>query len=166
MPRGSSPGGPDARRLRRRVRLLGLRDFGTARHDTSFGPDPYGTWELVRAGQDNPVHALRLAPARQDAPTVAAVGAVLGGLWTMECSYVRLITLAEETGPLLSHHRPAPADVAPVRSVLTFSGGGRVKAAENRSPSGRPPWCTARHESTRPGREPAYSRQVSATQPV
>ncbi|MFJ4682832.1 hypothetical protein [Streptomyces sp. NPDC088789] len=45
---------------------------------------------------------------------------MLGGLWTMECSYVRPITLAEETGPLLSHHRPAPADVAPVRSVLTL----------------------------------------------
>ena len=65
-------------------RFLALaRDFGIAQHDSVF-TDDLPTFELIRAEQDNLVQALRHGLDRRDAATVAAVSAVLGGLWMAE----------------------------------------------------------------------------------
>lgn len=96
------------------------REFGITHHDAPFGPEPVASWQLIRAEQDNLVQALRLALARDDADTVAAVAAVLSSLWTTEADYTRLMALADDTAPLLSRHRPAPAYVEPTRTALTL----------------------------------------------
>ncbi|MCL8009664.1 BTAD domain-containing putative transcriptional regulator [Streptomyces sp. AS02] len=102
-------------------RFLGwAREFGVTYHDAPFGTDPITSWGLIRAEQDNLVHALRLALARDDADTVAAVAAVLGSLWATEANYTRLMALAEDTARLLSHYRPGPAYVEPTRTVLAM----------------------------------------------
>ncbi|MFD3998578.1 ATP-binding protein [Streptomyces sp. NPDC058583] len=99
------------------------RDFGLAHHDAPFGPDAYGAWRRIRSEQDNLTRALRLAldsDGVPDAPTVIATAAVLGSLWTTEANYARLIALAEDTGHLLSHYRPAPPYVEVTRTIATL----------------------------------------------
>ncbi|SEB95193.1 BTAD domain-containing putative transcriptional regulator [Streptomyces sp. PAN_FS17] len=96
------------------------REFGVTHHDAPFGPEPLASWQLIRAEQDNLVQALRLALARDDADTVAAVAAVLSALWTTEANYTRLMALADETAPLLARHRPAPAYVEQTRTALAL----------------------------------------------
>ncbi|WP_131732398.1 AfsR/SARP family transcriptional regulator [Actinomadura formosensis] len=101
--------------------LAWARDFGTAHHEALFGDDPSAPWERVRAEQDNLVQALRHGLARGDVPAVAAVTAVLAGLWTLESAYGRMIVLAEETAGPLSRFRPGPDDVEVTRTALTLS---------------------------------------------
>jgi predicted ATPase/DNA-binding SARP family transcriptional activator len=100
--------------------LAWARHFGTAHHDALFGPDPFGSVDLVRAEQDNLAQAIRYGLARADAGTVAAASAVLASLWTIESSYARLTALAAESARLLSHYRPEPALVEPTRTTLTL----------------------------------------------
>ncbi|GGX23612.1 ATP-binding protein [Streptomyces chartreusis] len=96
------------------------REFGVTHHDAPFGAEPVASWQLIRAEQDNLVQALRLALARDDADTSAAVAAVLSALWTTEANYTRLMALADDTAPLLARHRPAPAYVEPTRTALAL----------------------------------------------
>ncbi|MFJ8537858.1 ATP-binding protein [Streptomyces sp. NPDC093591] len=102
--------------------LRWARDFGAAHHDAPFGTDPFASWHLIRAEQDNLVHALRPALGLADADTVAAVTAVLGSLWSTEAStnYARLIALMADTAPLLSHYRPGPEYVEPARTATAL----------------------------------------------
>ncbi|MEU9009427.1 BTAD domain-containing putative transcriptional regulator [Streptomyces sp. NPDC048479] len=95
-------------------------DFGATHHDALFGPDPFVSWELIRAEQDNLVQALRLGLARGDGATVAATTAVLGSLWTTEANYTRLVPLTQDTGPLLSHFRPGPGLVEATRTAAVM----------------------------------------------
>jgi predicted ATPase len=97
--------------------LAWAREFGRARHDVLFSPDPMDAWHRIRAEQDNLVLALRLALARSDAPATAAVTAVLASLWATDTHYDRLAALAAETGGPLSRFRPGPADLEPARSA-------------------------------------------------
>ncbi|MGW3030656.1 ATP-binding protein [Streptomyces sp. NPDC001178] len=102
-------------------RFLGwAREFGVAHHDAPFGTDPFASWQQIRAEQDNLVHALRLALARDDLDTVAAVTAVLGGLWTTETNYPRMIALTADTARPLSHYRPGPEYVEPTRTAAAL----------------------------------------------
>ncbi|MQS36160.1 ATP-binding protein [Streptomyces katsurahamanus] len=96
------------------------RDFGRAHHDTPFGADPIGSWRLIKAEQDNLVAALRLGIARDDGAVVAAVTAVLAALWTSESSYARLSALTQDTGRLLSHHRPEPDGIEVLRTAASL----------------------------------------------
>ncbi|MGW0659292.1 ATP-binding protein [Streptodolium elevatio] len=97
--------------------LYWARDFGRARHDTLFTADPWDAWALIKAEQDNLVLSLRHALARSDGPAIAAVAAVLASLWASDNNFARLAALAADTGPPLSHFRPGPEDVEPVRSA-------------------------------------------------
>ncbi|WP_328941888.1 AfsR/SARP family transcriptional regulator [Streptomyces sp. NBC_00250] len=99
------------------------RDFGLAHHDAPFGADAYAAWRSIRSEQDNLTRALRLAldsDGVPDLPTVTAIAAVLGSLWTTEANYVRLTVLAEDTGHLLSHYRPTPPYVEPTRTIAAL----------------------------------------------
>jgi predicted ATPase/DNA-binding SARP family transcriptional activator len=100
--------------------LAWARDFGVAHHESLFGADPFSSVERVRAEQDNLVQALRYGLAHADGATVAAMSAVLGGLWTIESNYPRLTTLAEETAWVLSHFQPGPDLVEVTRTALTL----------------------------------------------
>ncbi|MFF8729016.1 ATP-binding protein [Streptomyces sp. NPDC015171] len=100
--------------------LAWARDFGRAHHDVLFGGDPVPAWLRIRAEQDNLVRALRLALARSDGPSTAAVTAVLASLWAIDSHYTRLVSLIAETGGPLSRFRPSPdspEDVEAVRSA-------------------------------------------------
>ncbi|MEU6253589.1 BTAD domain-containing putative transcriptional regulator [Streptomyces sp. NPDC047043] len=96
------------------------RGFGVAHHDAPFGTDPFASWQQIRAEQDNLVQALRLALAREDLDTVATVTAVLGGLWTTETNYPRMIALTEDAARPLSHYRPGPEYVEPARTAAAL----------------------------------------------
>ncbi|MFD4559231.1 BTAD domain-containing putative transcriptional regulator [Streptomyces sp. NPDC058469] len=100
--------------------LVWARDFGVAYHDVLFGSDSQAAWERIKVEQDNLVAALRHALARTDNPATAAVTAVLAGLWSTGTNYPRLMALAEDTGPALSHYHPAPdyVEVARTAAVL------------------------------------------------
>jgi hypothetical protein len=100
--------------------LAWARDFGVAHHDAAFGADPFAPLERIRAEQDNLAQALRYALARADGGTVAATGAVLGGLWIVESNYQRVMTLASETGRVLSHFRPGPDLLEATRTALAL----------------------------------------------
>jgi predicted ATPase/DNA-binding SARP family transcriptional activator len=101
--------------------LAWAREFGAAHHEALFGAEPFAPVERVRVEQDNLQQALRHGLARRDGPAVAAVTAVLGGVWTLEAAYSRLLALAEETAGLLSRHRPGPGDVETTRTALALS---------------------------------------------
>ncbi|WP_433384420.1 ATP-binding protein [Micromonospora sp. KLBMP9576] len=104
-----------------RAAFLGwARDFGLAHHESLLGATAFAAAGLVRAEQDNLVQALRYAVADNDGPTVAATSAVLAALWTMDVNHSRMLTLAEETGPVLSHFRPPPPFVAVTRTVAAL----------------------------------------------
>ncbi|WP_406441654.1 AfsR/SARP family transcriptional regulator [Streptomyces sp. NBC_01613] len=100
--------------------LCWARDFGVAHHDVPFRADPFAPWQLIRAEQDNLVQALRLALAREDHDTMAAVTAVLGGVWIVEGNYARLIALTGDTARPLSHYRPGPRYVEPTRTAAAM----------------------------------------------
>jgi predicted ATPase/DNA-binding SARP family transcriptional activator len=100
--------------------LAWARDFGLARYEPLFGTEPVPVAEQVRAEQDNLMQALRYAVARADGPTVVAVAAALGSLWTLEARYARILTLADETAWLLSHFRPEPEFVEATRTAATL----------------------------------------------
>ncbi|HWO67344.1 MAG TPA: BTAD domain-containing putative transcriptional regulator [Umezawaea sp.] len=95
------------------------RAFGTTHHEPLLGSDPYDAVTAVRAEQENLLQALRTALDRDDRATVAAVVAVLGGLWTLRSDHARLTTLIRRTAWSLSHHRPDPDDVEVTRTALT-----------------------------------------------
>jgi len=100
--------------------LAWARDFGVARHDSVLTGDDLPAFELIRAEQDNLVQALRHGLDRQDAGTVAAVSAVLGGLWSVESSFARLTALAGDTGRILPPFRPETALVEATRTSLVL----------------------------------------------
>ncbi|MCS7475614.1 ATP-binding protein [Umezawaea endophytica] len=95
------------------------RAFGTTHHAPLLGSDPYTAVTAVQAEQENLLQALRAALDRDDRPTVAAVVAVLGGLWTLRSDHARLTTLFRRTVSALSRFRPAPAHVEVTRAALT-----------------------------------------------
>ncbi|MFC6015907.1 ATP-binding protein [Plantactinospora solaniradicis] len=95
------------------------RAFGMANHANLFGADPYETASAVQAEQENLLQALRLALGRDDRPTVAAIAAVLGGLWSLRSDHPRLTTLVRQTSWPLSHYRPEPAFAEVTRTALT-----------------------------------------------
>ncbi len=95
------------------------RDFGAAHHDSIF-TDDLPAFELIRAEQDNLIQALRHGLDRGDAGTVAAVSAVLGGLWVAEGSFARVIVLAGDMARILPPFRPEPALVEATRSSLVL----------------------------------------------
>jgi hypothetical protein len=66
------------------------------------------------------VLALRLGFGRNDAATIAAVSAVLGGLWTAESNFARLAALASDTIRVLPPFRPEPALVEATRTSLVL----------------------------------------------
>ncbi|WP_406355294.1 ATP-binding protein [Streptomyces sp. NBC_00658] len=96
------------------------RDFGRTRHEAVLDAGSVADLDRIRVEQDNLVHALRLAQARADMPTVAAVTAVLAGAWNLESNYARTVTLFEEIGPLLSRFRPGPDDVEVTRTAAVL----------------------------------------------
>jgi predicted ATPase/DNA-binding SARP family transcriptional activator/tetratricopeptide (TPR) repeat protein len=100
------------------------REFGVAQHDVLFGPEPRAARERIRAEQENLVAALRHALARSDAPAVAALTAVLATLWSTDSTFPRLAQLAADTGPLLSHYRPAPEHVEVARAAAVVCAAG------------------------------------------
>ncbi|MFA1549327.1 ATP-binding protein [Actinomadura chokoriensis] len=101
--------------------LAWAREFGAAHHDSLFGAEPIAPLQRVQIEQDNLLQALRHGLDRRDGAAVAAVSAVLAGLWTMESAYTRMIVLAEETAGLLSRFRPGPEDVEVTRTALALS---------------------------------------------
>ena len=100
--------------------LAWARDFGVAHHDSVLTGDDLPAFELIRAEQDNLVQALRHGLDRQDAGTVAAVSAVLGGLWSTESSFARLAALAGDTARILPLFRPESALVEATRTSLVL----------------------------------------------
>lgn len=100
--------------------LAWARDFGVAYHDWLFGSEPPAARERIKAEQDNLVPALRHALARTDGPTIAALTAVLAALWSTESNYLRLATLATDTGPPLSHYYPEPEYVEVARAAAVL----------------------------------------------
>jgi predicted ATPase/DNA-binding SARP family transcriptional activator len=100
--------------------LAWARDFGVARHDLVLSSDDLPGFEMVRAEQDNLVQALRHGLGRSDAGTVAAVSAVLGGLWLVEASFARTIALAGDTVRILPSFRPEPDLVEATRTSLVL----------------------------------------------
>ena len=100
--------------------LAWARDFGVAHHDLVPTTDDLPALDLIRAEQDNLVQALRYGLDREDTGTVAAVSAVLGGLWMAESSFARLIALAGDTVGILPPFRPEPALVEATRASLVL----------------------------------------------
>ncbi len=100
--------------------LAWARDFGVAHHDSVFTSDDLQAFELIRAEQDNLVQALRHGLDHSDAGTVAAVSAVLGGLWMIESSFARLADLAGDMVRILPPFRPEPALVEAARTSLVL----------------------------------------------
>jgi len=100
--------------------LAWARDFGVAHHDSVLTCDDLPAFELVRAEQDNLVQALGYGLGRKDGATVAAVSAVLGGLWAVESSFARLTALAGDTARILPPFRPEPALVETTRTSLVL----------------------------------------------
>ncbi len=100
--------------------LAWARDFGVAHHDSVLTGDDLPAFELVRAEQDNLVQASRHGLDRRDAGTVAAVSAVLGGLWSAESSFGRLTALAGDTARILPPFRPETGLVEATRTSLVL----------------------------------------------
>ncbi|MEW2403072.1 BTAD domain-containing putative transcriptional regulator [Streptomyces sp. NPDC046862] len=94
------------------------REFGREHQATVFAADSPAALERLRGEQDNLLHALRLALTRADGPTVAAVTALLGGVWTIESNFTRLVRLCDETASFLPRFRPGPADLDATRTAL------------------------------------------------
>ncbi|MFI0717691.1 ATP-binding protein [Streptomyces sp. NPDC021224] len=97
--------------------LAWARDFGRTEHGVLFGADPFDSWDRVRAEQDNLALALRHALARGDGASIASAAAVLGAIWSTGSNYGRLVALAADTGPPLSHYVPEPEYVEVARAA-------------------------------------------------
>jgi predicted ATPase len=95
--------------------------FGVAHHADLFGDRAFDAATTIRAEQENLLQALRPALSRDDRPAIAAITAVLGGLWAVEGSPARLRALLDQTSWPLSHYRPAPELVATTRTALTVA---------------------------------------------
>jgi predicted ATPase/DNA-binding SARP family transcriptional activator len=108
------------------------RDFGVAHHDLVLTGDDLPGFERVRAEQDNLVQALRYGLSREDAGTVAAVSAALGGLWMVEASFARVIAVAGDTIRILPRFRPDARLVEATRTSLVL---GAVSGFLLRGPS-------------------------------
>ncbi|WP_210589232.1 BTAD domain-containing putative transcriptional regulator [Streptomyces sp. GESEQ-35] len=101
--------------------LSWARDFGTANHDVLYGPEPRAGWTRIRAEQDNLVLAQRHALSRGNAAVLAPVTAVLASLWATGSNYPRLVALAKDSGPPLSHYYPdRPEDIEAARAAATL----------------------------------------------
>jgi predicted ATPase/DNA-binding SARP family transcriptional activator len=100
--------------------LAWARDFGVAYHDSVLTRADLPAFELIRAEQDNLIQALRHGLGRKDAGAVAAVSAVLGGLWSVEASFGRLTALAADTARILPRFRPEPDLVEATRASLVL----------------------------------------------
>lgn len=100
--------------------LAWARDFGVVHHACVLIGGDLPTFELLRAEQDNLVQALRYGLSRKDAGTVAAVSAVLGGLWTVEGNFARLIALAGDMVRTLPGFRPDAGLVEATRTSLVL----------------------------------------------
>jgi predicted ATPase/DNA-binding SARP family transcriptional activator len=100
--------------------LAWARDFAVARHDSLLTDDSLPAFELVRAEQDNLVQALRYALDRRDAGTVAAMSAVLGGLWMVESNFARLTAMAGDTVRILPGFRPDTTLIEATRTSLVL----------------------------------------------
>lgn len=98
--------------------LAWAHEFGREHQATVLAADSPAALERVRGEQDNLLHALRLALTRADGPTVAAVTAVLGGVWTIESNFTRMVRLCDETASFLPRFRPGPADLDATRAAL------------------------------------------------
>ncbi|WP_328634740.1 ATP-binding protein [Streptomyces sp. NBC_00356] len=96
------------------------REFGGAHYDTLLGPRSPVTRELIKSEQDNLVAALRLALARGEGSTTAAVTAVLAALWSTDSDFARLFALAADTGAPLSRYRPEPEYVEVARAAAVL----------------------------------------------
>ncbi|RSM86613.1 LuxR family transcriptional regulator [Kibdelosporangium aridum] len=103
--------------------LAWTRHFGQTNHESLFRANPFAAADVIRAEQDNLMHALRIGLANNDAPTVAATAAVLAALWTVESNYPRMYALTKETAWILSHYHPGPdyVDVTRAAVVLCMS---------------------------------------------
>ena len=101
--------------------LAWAREFGLAHHESIFGPDPFRCADRIRTEQDNLLQALRWGVARADGGTVAAVAALLGGLWMVESNYNRLGSQSQDVFRILSHYRPEPDLVEVTRTAATVS---------------------------------------------
>jgi predicted ATPase/DNA-binding SARP family transcriptional activator len=100
--------------------LAWARDFGAEHHDAILTGDDLADFEQIRAEQDNLALALRLGLSRKEAGTVAAVSAVLGGLWMVESGFARVAALAREMARVLPPFRPEPALVEATRTSLVL----------------------------------------------
>jgi predicted ATPase/DNA-binding SARP family transcriptional activator len=103
--------------------LAWAREFGTRHHAAPFGSDPVTAIARVAAEQDNLAFALRHGLERADGAAVAAVAAVLGGLWMLSFDHLRMESLVRETAGALSHFRPAPEHVEVTRTAVTLAVG-------------------------------------------
>jgi predicted ATPase/DNA-binding SARP family transcriptional activator len=112
--------------------LAWARAFGVTHHDSVLTGDDLPAFELVRAEQDNLALALRHGLDREDAGTVAAVSAVVGGLWVVESSFARMTALAGDTIRILPAFRPEAALVEATRTSLVL---GAVSGFLLRGPS-------------------------------
>ncbi|MFC0627914.1 ATP-binding protein [Kribbella deserti] len=106
--------------------LAWAREFGITHHLEYYGTDPSQAVESARSERDNLVQALRWALADSDEPTVAAVTAVLAGLWNVEFNHIRLLALVRDTEWLLSHYRPEPEHVEVTRTALALAAAGTL----------------------------------------
>ncbi len=100
--------------------LAWAREFATTHHDAVFGPDPVPKTDLVRAEQDNLLLALRHGLSREDGATVAAVGAALAALWTIDGNYPRVARLNGEVGGLLAHVTPRREHLEVTRALAVL----------------------------------------------
>jgi len=100
--------------------LAWARDFGVGHHDSVLTGDGLPAFEMVRAEQDNLVQALRHGLELRDAGTVAAVSAVLGGLWMAEGGFARMTALTGDTIRILPPFRPEAALVEATRTSLVL----------------------------------------------
>ena len=144
--------------------LAWARDFGVARHDSVF-TDDLPTFELIRAEQDNLVQALRHGLDRRDAGTVAAVSAVLGGLWVVEAQFRPPDRPGADTARILPPFRPEPALVEADQDQPGARRGERLPAAgtEPGAVPGGPASAAARSAGhLRPGRAGRAERAARA----
>ncbi|GAB3889632.1 hypothetical protein GCM10029964_059680 [Kibdelosporangium lantanae] len=141
--------------------LAWARAYGTERHEDVFGPGAFTDAVIIKAEQDNLLYALRVALDRGDLPTVAAVTAVLAGVWLLAGDYARIVSLVEDTSWALSHHYPDPDDVEVARAAACLSAGAMYLLQGPARRSGRW-WPCGACRRRRRTRWPARGRSCSS----